>query len=194
MIKIKIEDKIFKLASGWDEVTFAMYINILNVAQNTEVSGLQRSAQIIAAISDNDFECYRYLLQLDRPTFDDLESKFTWLDEDMTFLKNVAPAESFEFEGRKFIVNKNYSKLSLGTMINIETLIETYPNLTNFEIVFGNLIQEEKGGKQVDIDEQQFISVLTFLKDKVMLKEVYSLLAFFLSGEKKSTSSSSLLY
>lgn len=184
MIKLKIGDKEFKLASDWDEVTFAQYINLVNVFTK-DVSSIEKSVRYIASVSDNEEECVKYLYKLSKDKFEGLQESFKWLDNsDIDFLKKCEAAEYIVVKSKRYKIVKEYNKLSLADMVNIETILENHPNLSKFEVAFGVLIKEiDVDGKELDFTEEQFIRTLQALKDEVLLKDVYGLLAFFLSGE-----------
>jgi hypothetical protein len=190
-MKVRIGDKEFTFATSWEDIYFGQYVDLINIVQSDEIQ-LQKSLRILAALSDNEEECYNYLLKIDRTSFEKLEQHFLWIDSDYKYLKSLPTKSEFEVEGRIFKkINNPAQQITLADQINVETLIENCPNLTNFEVAFGVLIKEyDKDGNEVEFTEQQFIEILTFLKPRVLLKDVYSTLAFFLPGEEELTNSS----
>ncbi len=191
MKKIKIKDTEFTFADSWETITFGQYNNIINYTLDKNLTLLEKTLRLIASVSNDDVDCYYHLMDLTPIQFKELELNFLWIDSDIEYLSKLPPKESLEIKGRNFIIRKNNNSLTLGDMINLESLLENYKNLTNFEVALGILIKEiDSTGKEIEFDEDKFIEKLIFLKENVLLKEVYGILVFFSSGEIKPISSS----
>lgn len=187
MKRLKIEDKEFELCNCWEELTFGQYIDLASISQEEENTPLEKTAKYIAAIS-NDFEvCLDYLYRLTPEDFKELQAHFDFLNKEIgEDIKKHPISDTLTFEGKTYKLKKNYDKLSLGEVVNLETILKTQPHLTQFEVGFGILIREiDEAGNEKEFSEESFVETIQTLKDKVKLVQVYSLLAFFLNGEKE---------
>ena len=184
MINLTIEDKNYILAESWAEITFDQYINIINIAKEDKMSEFERAIKIVAQLSNQPIECEEYILKLEKSDFEEMASYFEWASKP---IEEVAAAKDIlEIDGRTYKIKNEYNKLSIGEMISVETLIANEKSLDPFEIVFGVLLREIVDGKEKEFNEDDFIYIVSKLKTKVMLLDVYNHISFFLSGVQKS--------
>lgn len=187
MIKLTIEGKEFKICSSWDEVLFGQYIDILDI-QKDRFNDIDRAVHIISAMSDNKNECSKALFKLTPDDFVSLQKHFDWYHKNVENFLSDETSEYFEIEGKKYVIKKDYDKLTLGEMISAEILMQNNKNLHPFEIGFGVLFRElDENGKPKEFDEEIFLKVVTDLRNKVKFVDVFKHINFFLSGEKGST-------
>lgn len=191
MIIVNIEDKEFKIASKWEDVTFGQYINVLDI-KNDSFSNYHKSVEMVAAIS-NDREVIKPMLYaLDINHFNELGEHLKFLskpfDKEVKRVNKGKTSKKFLINGKEYVIKNDYDKLTVGEMISGEILIQTNKNLHPLEIAYGVLFREVgEDGKPMEFSEEGFIHVITHLKDKVKLLDIYSYISFFLSGDKNST-------
>ena len=185
MIKLEIEGSEYELAREWSEISFAQYIEVVNINKD-KWNDLEKAVKIIAHISNKPAECEQSILKLSKEDFEELASYFVWTNHPIDEFKSEK--DFLEIDGKKYKIKKDYNKLSLGEMISVETLIENNKNLDAFEVAFGVLLREvDEDGKEKEFNEDVFIDVIQNLKTKVMLLDIYNHISFFLSGVQIST-------
>ena len=185
MIKLQIEGSEYELAREWSEISFAQYIEVVNINKD-KWNDLEKAVKIIAHISNKPAECEQSILKLSKEDFEELASYFVWTNHPIDEFKSEK--DFLEIDGKKYKIKKDYNKLSLGEMISVETLIENNKNLDAFEVAFGVLLREvDEDGKEKEFNEDVFIDVIQNLKTKVMLLDIYNHISFFLSGVQIST-------
>lgn len=187
MIKVKIEDKEFVFAETWDEIYFNQYISIVKINKIKDINDIEKAVKIIAAISDKPKECEEELMKLHKEDFEDLATEFEWTNKP---IEEVQSDKEFVLvDGKKYIIKKNYQKLTLGEMVSIENLMSFNPNLDPFEVVFGVLLREvdETTNKEKDFDPDDFMYMVNQMQTKVKLMDIYNYISFFLRGRKKSS-------
>ena len=189
MIELNIDERVYTIAESWDEIYFSQYVDIINLNKDEGMNDLSKAVKIIALISDKPESCEKDLLNLSREDFEELASNFEWTNKPIDNFKT--DTEYVEIDGKKYKIKKDYSKLTLGEMISVETLIANNKNLDPLEIVFGVLLREEIDGKEKEFNEDDFIHIISELKSKVLLLDIYNYISFFLSGDKKSTTKNS---
>lgn len=195
MIKLNIEQKEYKIASEWKDITFGQYIDILDIEKDT-FNPIDKSVEIIAALSDNKEECKAAIYKLDSSDFVSLGDYFKWISTDfekeLKKMNKKKPTNDFKIDGVTYTMKDDYDKLTIGEMVSAELLVQNNKNLHPLEIGFGVLLREVgEDGKPKEFTEEGFVKIVTSLKDKVKLVDIYSYIAFFLSGEKNSTTKSS---
>jgi hypothetical protein len=189
MIKLEIEGSEYELAREWSEITFAQYIEVVNINKD-KWNDLEKAVKIIAHISNKPAECEQSILKLSREDFEELASYFVWTNHPIDEFKSEK--DVLEIDGKSYKIKKDYNKLSLGEMISVETLIENNKNLDAFEVAFGVLLRElDENGNEKEFNEDVFLHVIQQLKEKVMLLDIYNHISFFLSGVQISTTKSS---
>lgn len=187
MIKVKIEDKEFVFAETWDEIYFNQYISIVKINKLKDINDIEKAVKIIAAISDKPAECEEELMRLGKEDFEELATEFEWTNKP---IEEVQSDKEFVLvDGKKYIIKKNYQKLTLGEMVSIENLMSFNPNLDPFEVVFGVLLREvdETTGKEKDFDPDDFLYMVNQMQTKVKLMDIYNYISFFLRGRKISS-------
>lgn len=183
MIEVTIEDKVFELAENWEDITFAQYLDVSNLGKDEGLTDLLKAVKIIASLSDKPAQCEEYLLKMDKQDFEELAGYFLWTNKQIADVSE--PKDHVLIEGKKYHIKKDYNKLTIGEMASIEGLIANNKNLDPMEVVFGVLLREDVDGKEKDFNEDDFLYILTSLKEKVMLMDIYSHISFFLSGVEK---------
>lgn len=190
MIKVDIEGIEFELAEEWQEITFSQYIDLININKDEGLQDLERAIEIISYLSNKPIECRASLYKLSKGDFEELASYFKWTNDPIENYKS--DKEFLEIDGKKYKIKKDYNKLTIGEMISVETLMANNKNLDPLEVAFGVLLRElDSDGNEKEFSEERFIHVLTKLKEKVMLLDVYQYINFFLSGAQISTKSNS---
>lgn len=191
MIQLKIQGEEFRIKSSWEEISFREFINILYINNDNSYNNISKLIKTIVEITDRK-DVERYLFGLSIEDFGKLKSAFEWLSVDVNSIKGKSK-DFFTVDGQKYKIKSDYSKLSVGEMISLETFlkdrnIDAHP----FEIAFAILFRKlDENGNETEFNEKDFLEILTNLLDKVMTVEVIEHVNFFLLGDKDSITKSS---
>jgi hypothetical protein len=186
MIKLKIDEEEYILADTWEEVTFGQYIDILVINDN-KFNDLIKSIKIIAALSDNPVSLEKALNKVTLDELSELTAIIEWVSSDFTEVANKSEkSDKFLIDGKEYVIKKNYNKLTIGEMASLEELMKT-GLYNNQELAIAILLREVVNGVEKEFNDEDFYYVLTDLKYKIKLVEVYNYIMAFLNGEKTST-------
>lgn len=188
-MKITIDNKPFTLTTDWNQITFAQYVEILKVqelAKADELNELEEIIKLFCIISDNPTELEIYLDKLTNKQFLELQQKFDFKVPDL--LNYTEEKEFLEIGNKKYKIKKNYDELTLKEMKAIPALLSNPNNiLSETEIVFGVMLREvSEENIEKPFSQKIFWDVITHLRDKVLIKDIYKHLVFFSNGENKS--------
>lgn len=190
MLKVNIEDREYKVCSDWSEILFGQYIDILNIYKD-KYTDIEKGLRFIAAmiIDGNKDEFLSDLFKLSPSDFQTLTTYCEWVKEDINkLIDQSSEVKSFEIDGNSYVIKDNYDKLDMGEMLSVELLIQNNKSLDPLEIAFGVLFRKaDENGKPVEFSEEEFVNIITGLRNKVKLIDVYKYISFFLRGEKNST-------
>jgi hypothetical protein len=181
MIKLKIKDQTFELASEWKEVFFGQFIRIKNINEDVNYPDYEKSVRIIAAISDNPDKCLAALRKLPYTEFNEIAREFEWTNVPIT--KHNKSKSIINIDGKKYRLKKDCNQLLVEDMVSINLLLVNNIDLDPLEVAFGVLLREIKNNKEVELSFDEFTNVLSNLSDKVKLLDVYQHLLFFSSGK-----------
>lgn len=186
MIEVTIKEKKYKVASEWADVSLGQYLDLLNI-QNDKWEDLDKSIKMVASLSDNFEEFEKDIYDMDADDFTELSKHMLWINTEFTDeVKKVKAKKEFKIDGRLFKVKENYNVLTLGEMTTVELLLKE-GILNTQEIAFGILLREVVNGKEKKFDMEDFTEIVTTLKYKINLIEIFNYITFFLSGVKTST-------
>jgi hypothetical protein len=186
MIKLKIDEEEYILADTWEEVTFGQYIDILVINDN-KFNDLIKSIKIIAALSDNPASLEKALNKVTLDELSELTAIIGWISSDFTEVANKSEkSDKFLIDGKEYVIKKNYNKLTIGEMASLEELMKT-GLYNNQELAIAILLREVVNGVEKEFNDEDFYYVLTDLKNKIKIVEVYNYIMAFLNGEKTST-------
>ena len=183
MIELKLNDRTYDLPESWDEVTLGQYVDILNARLDKMVSTINARIKCIALMSSDPKQLESDIKHLDTFDLNDLLVAFDWMNVDPDYSK-LAMLDTLVVDGRTFKIKKDFNKLSVNEMIIIEELNQNERiDAHHFEIAFGVLFREvDDEGKEKDITVDGLFQQIKDFRDKVYLKDVFGVLAFFLNG------------
>ena len=191
MIKLTINKEIFELPESWDELKFSKYIDLLNINLDKYNSNTLSMIKSIAAIADKKGLEER----LKEMSFDDLSKvfeAFKWMNEEPNYLKYKGN-KIIEVDGSRYVIKADYDSLTANEIIMIEEINSSGKfDLHFMEIAFGVLLRKlDENGKEIELTVDTLLDNIINLRDKMYLKDVFPLVNFFLSGEKKSSTKTS---
>lgn len=190
MITITINDREFKVANSYDELSLGQYVDIMKLSEKNIKNSTESDIEMISVLSDDKDGIRPLLWEFNVSDFDELTKLFSWVaDSDyLEHLKGLKPKESIIVDGVEYGIISDFNKqMSLGEVISFETLIkQENSDHHKLEIAFGVLLRPIENGKLVKFSEDVFQNVIKN-KYKVNMTDVYSVIVFFLSGGTKST-------
>lgn len=174
MIELKIEDKIYKMASDWSEVTIDKYIKIQEIEDKTQ--NMKFFVSIVSILSDCPLELL-YTINIDDFTMIDL----SWIGKDVDKeIKKIV-----EINGVRYGVVKDMKKLTLGEYTDLDYYIQK-PN-ENIHLILAVLMRpviQEDG--DLYIIEKYNIETLEaraeLFKRNMNVVQLTSVSDFFLNG------------
>lgn len=193
MITLTINEKDFNIANSYQELSLGQYIDIIKVSESkVQLDSNAADIKVISLLSDAPEALEKALWDFDLEDFKELLTHFTWVN-DTTVLEDFKahdPKENIEVEDTNYTIITNYNKLSLGEVVSFETLLkQENSDLHRLDIAFGILLRPVVDGKMVKFTQEIFDSIID-IKYKVKMVDIYAAIAFFLAGEKQSTTKS----
>ncbi len=185
---LTIKDKEFELCSEWNEISLGQYTDVLAIYED-KWSDLDKTIRILGAISNKPDELVDYLYnQLDMNDLKEIAKEIAWMNEDFKkSAKQITNNNVLEVDGIKYTIKSDFTKLINNEAIWVEEQLKN-PNLHSFEIGLAVLLRRVKeDGKPEGFNIDFANEILTTLKYKFKILEVYNYLDFFLRTEKKSS-------
>lgn len=190
MIRLEIGNKEFKIANSYEELSLGQYIDIIKLSEaKIKLESTAADVKIITLLSDNPTELEPLLWDLNMEDFNELTESFNWIADNtiLESFKNMKPLQFIDIDDNKYGILSDFNKLSLGEMISFETLMkQEQSDLHRLDLAFGLLLRPMVDGKIVKFSQEVFDKVIE-IKYKVKMIDIYAVIAFFLSGEKKYT-------
>jgi hypothetical protein len=174
MIVVELEEKEYRLPSGWHEVSVGCFEEIVRLSglfpeYNSNVA---YTLDLFAALTGAPIES---LKKMTRASFDILSEKIKWVNEEMM------PSNKWEFEieGEKWVALKNLDTLEMGDAINLELVIKDSNESNILSNILPLLIRKEVDGKIGDFDSENYELNKKLIKDNLMVPDVIGLKSFF---------------
>jgi hypothetical protein len=186
MLELNINDNIYELASEWSDITLRQFIDIMVLRKDEGNSELDTFIKTLAIFA-GDPTLEDEILDLDTGTFKQIQTAFAWIG-----IEPKAPEKEysiFEFEGKKFSMKRDYSQLTVGEAITVETLMKDKSfDLEPLEISFAVLFREvDENGKLAEFNADTMFDMLNNYSKRIKLLDVYNVITFFLSKETISS-------
>lgn len=193
MIELQINNT-FYLPSSWDEVSLQQYIDILNARLDKLNSNILKMIKALAILA-NDQRLEQEVRMLDQSDLNTLLTTFSWINETPDY-NALPPIDTLVIDGVTFRIKKDFNTLCVDEVVMIEELMQTDNfDLHHFEIAFGVLFRKlDDQGNEEALTLDLLLSTIMQFKNKVMLKDVFAVLAFFLIGDKGHSSKTSAYY
>lgn len=182
-VKIDTEDKqeIYNLPESWDEVTVKQFSKLYKT-RNSSNNELMSVVKLIGAMTDIP---EGLLLEMDINDFKTLSTKLKFINEEV----NKTDIDYIELEGDRYYLYQDFSKLTTGEVITIETIMES----VQFDIynVMGELLclflrKKDENGRYEKFSTEFFNRKEMFLE--VPVSHIYHVFGFFLNGGSSSES------
>jgi len=190
MLNLKIENKEFLFPSGWDEVTLKNYIDILNSAEDKNSSSIEVFIKTLSLLCNNP-EFSKIAININVDDFKKIQDSFKWMNVEPKTSK--VPVTSFKIDDEEWTIKKDFTKLTVGESISIETMLKDKQafDLTPTEIAFGVLFRRILPDGNIEPFNPDNINLIINEKSKfIMITDVYDIISFFLLGEKKPSNNS----
>lgn len=194
MIVIEIDNKEFRIANSYDELSLGQYIDIIKAGEaKHKLEGNAADIEIISILSDKPEEIRELLWDFNVDDFNELTSHFQWVADTsvLDHFKTMKPKEKLDVDGQEYGVITNYNKMSLGEIVSFETILkQEQSDFHRLDIAFGVLLRPMgPDGNIVKFTEEVFLEVIKN-KYKVKMIDIYAVISFFFSGETTSTTKS----
>lgn len=190
MIEIEIANT-YTLPTSWDEVTLEQYVNILNANLDKVTSNILKHIKCLAILAGSPL-LEAEIKQLDVDDLNTLLSTFAWINTAPEY-ESLPPVDTLEVDGVVFKIKKDFNKLNVDEVIIVEELTQAEQfDLHHFEIAFGMLFRKlDDQGNEQELTVDLLLNTILQFRNKVMLKDVFAVLAFFLSGDTRPSSQTS---
>jgi hypothetical protein len=176
-INLEIEDevKVFTLPESWDEITIDDFIKLFNI-DRTGLSDVELAVKTIALLTNMDEEI---IMTMDFKDFEKVANVLLFTTKD------VEPTNSdfILIEDEKYYIKNDFSKLTMGEVISIETLLQSADG--NLFKVMDKLLcvflrkKNEKG--ELETFKGHFMDRAEMFK-KAPISRVYNVFSFFSTG------------
>lgn len=181
-INLEIDDKTteYNLPENWDEVNIEQFCKIWEFDRQ-EMNTLQFATRIISSFTDIDEEV---ILDMQYTDFHKLCDILKFTQTEFQPEKNV---EYIEIEGEKYFLKSDFSQLTMGEVISIETIIESgagniYKVMDKLLCIF---LRKKKENGNLETFKGEFMSRSELFK-KLPISKVFTLFSFFLTGNNIS--------
>lgn len=163
MIKIKIGDNDFEMASGWDEVSFNQFIELSKVQKDDTISNIVEYIHILSGVDVD-----------------------TLMLVDMTDLFNIPVAWLFEKSEKKneFVLNneiykvkEDLSQLSIAEYISLTNYIKS---VEDYDKLIAIILRKE----DEKYDGTKIIEKAKLVREQLKGSDIRIITDFFLVGEK----------
>lgn len=176
-LKLEIDDEVkeFTLAENWDEVTIGDFVKLFSF-EREGLNSVELSVKIINVLTDID---ENLIMMMDVKDFETLTEVFSFTSKELTPI-NV---ESVELEGETYYLKNDFSKLTMGEVISIETILQSADG--NLFKVMDKLLciflRKKKNNGKLEAFKGEFMDRVNLFK-KAPISKVYNIFSFFLTG------------
>ena len=182
IIDLDGEEKEFSIPTSWNEVTVKKAAKLAEI-QLKNKTDIESAADIVSVLADIDQET---IYMLTAHQFNDLVEhiKFTLEKIDSPELK-----DSIFIEDEEYFLKKDFTKLTMGEIISIDTILKQYEN--NIAPAMAKLLciflRKKKENGSLETFKNSFME-REILFEEVIISDVNDLFLFFLDGENLSQS------
>jgi hypothetical protein len=176
-LKLEIDDEVkeFTLAENWDELTIGDFVKLFSF-EREGLNSVELSVKIINVLTDID---ENLIMMMDVKDFETLTEVFSFTSKELTPI-NV---ESVELEGETYYLKNDFSKLTMGEVISIETILQSADG--NLFKVMDKLLciflRKKKDNGKLEAFKGEFMDRVNLFK-KAPISKVYNVFSFFLTG------------
>ena len=184
MIKLNVtiddEDKVFEMPENWDEVTVGDFMDLFNI--NREGLSQYQSAVETLKIFTKMPEELIYMMSMS--DFEQLAKVLEFVTKDV----DGELAEYIELGGDKYYLKKDFSSLTMGEVISIETIVNDAGN-NIFKVVDKLLcifLRKKKENGNLEAFKGDFMNRVELFRTAPIGK-VYNIFSFFSDGVNSFT-------
>lgn len=176
-VNLEIDDevKVFNLPENWDEVTIGDFVKIFSFNRE-ELTNIELSVKTINVLTDLDEEI---IMMMNVEDFEKLVETLSFVSTDLTPV-NV---DYIELEGEKYYLKTDFSQLTMGEVISIETILQSADG--NLFRVMDKLLciflRKKKENGKLETFKGEFM-YRTDLFSNAPITKVYNVFSFFLGG------------
>lgn len=179
MNKVEINDKIYTYPENWDEVSFGLWEDF-QMALDAKLDSEDKYSydtmidimSLITGISRQDF------LQQSKQFFEMVFSTVKFIFDDS--LSQIKMNNEIEIAGEKYVIDDN-PNISFGQWIDRDAVLEAYPVNQKLSAMLAVMLIPVKNEGKYNSDEVEKRQAEI---KKMCVKDVYPLLAFFLTKKK----------
>lgn len=176
-LKLEIDDEVreFNLPENWDEVTIGDFVKLFSF-EREGLNSVELSVKIINVLTDID---ENLIMMMDVKDFEKLAEVFAFTSKELKPI-NV---ESIELEGETYYLKNDFSKLTMGEVISIETILQSADG--NLFKVMDKLLciflRKKKENGNLEAFKGEFMNRVNLFR-KAPISKVYNIFSFFLTG------------
>jgi hypothetical protein len=176
-LKLEIDDEIkeFTLPDNWDEVTIGDFIKLFSF-EREGLNSVELSVKIINVLTDIDEDL---IMMMNVSDFERLAEVFSFTAKDL----KPTNVSSIELEGETYYLKNDFSKLTMGEIISIETLLQSADG--NLFKVMDKLLciflRKKKENGKLEAFKGEFMDRTELFRNAPITK-VYNVFSFFLTG------------
>jgi hypothetical protein len=176
-VNVEIDDEVmeYTLPESWDDVTIDEFVKIFSFDRN-DLTPIELSVKVINILTGIDEEI---ILMIDVDTFNTLNELLKFTAKDVVAVNS----EYVELDGDKYYLKSDFSKLTMGEIISVETLLQSADG--NLFKVMDKLLcvflRKKKQNGKLETFKGEFMD-RTELFRKAPISKVYNIFSFFLDG------------
>ena len=176
-LKLEIDDEVreFNLPENWDEVTIGDFVKLFSF-EREGLNSVELSVKIINVLTDIN---ENLIMMMDVKDFEKLAEVFAFTSKELKPI-NV---ESIELEGETYYLKNDFSKLTMGEVISIETILQSADG--NLFKVMDKLLciflRKKKDNGNLEAFKGEFMDRVNLFR-KAPISKVYNIFSFFLTG------------
>lgn len=174
-LEIDDETKTFQIPESWDEVDVETFGKLFSFNRE-ELTPIDIAVKSLSVFTNIDEETFMMMNYDDFLQIVDVIS-FTNKDIDPT------PYESLECEGETYYIKNDFSQLTMGEVVSIETLLSNsndniFSSMAKLLCIF---LRKKKDNGKLELFKGEFLNRQDKFK-KLPVSKVYNIFVFFLNG------------
>jgi len=176
-INLEIDDEVkeYSLPESWDELTIGDFVKLFSFNRDG-LTRVELYVKIINILTDIDEEL---VMMMNVEDFEKLMEVFKFTTKELEAI-NV---ESIELEGEVYYLKSDFSQLTMGEVISIETILQSADG--NLFKVMDKLLciflRKKKENGNLEAFKGEFMNRVSIFQ-KAPITKVYNLFSFFLTG------------
>lgn len=176
-LKLEIDDNVreFNLPENWDEVTIGDFVKLFSFNREG-LTTIELSVKVINILTGIDEEL---VMMMNITDFEKLVEVFNFTTKEL----EPVNVESIELEGEVYYLKSDFTKLTMGEVISIETILQSADG--NLFKVMDKLLciflRKKKENGKLEAFKGEFMDRVNIFQNAPITK-VYNIFSFFLTG------------